>query len=71
MASRITSRKYRVMNKDDSGLFPLGRKIVAKIALAILGEAGVPRDLFGDLAYRSGWLKRPWRSAASGWRASG
>ncbi len=42
------------MNKDDSGLFPLGRKFVSKNALAILGEAGVPRDLFGDLAYRSG-----------------
>ncbi len=42
------------MNKDDSGLFPLGRKIVSKIALAILGKARVLRDLFGDLAYRSG-----------------
>ena len=35
------------MNKDDPGLFPLGRKIVSKNALAVLGEAGVdPNRLF-------------------------
>jgi hypothetical protein len=35
------------MDKDDPGLFPLGRKIVSKNALAVLGEAGVnPSRLF-------------------------
>ncbi len=35
------------MDKDDPGLFPLGRKIVSKKALAVLGEAGVnPSRLF-------------------------
>lgn len=32
------------MNKDDPGLFPLGRKIVSKNALAVLGEAGVDHN---------------------------
>ena len=35
------------MDKDDPGLFPLGRKVVSKNALAVLGEAGVdPNRLF-------------------------
>ena len=35
------------MDKDSPGLFPLGRKIVSKNALAVLGEAGVdPNRLF-------------------------
>ncbi len=35
------------MDKDGPGLFPLGRKIVSKNALAVLGEAGVhPNRLF-------------------------
>ena len=35
------------MDKDNPGLFPLGRKIVSKNALAVLGEAGVdPNRLF-------------------------
>lgn len=35
------------MDKDDPGLFPLGRKVVSKNALAVLGEAGVdPNSLF-------------------------
>lgn len=33
------------MNEDDYGLFPLGRKIVAKNALTILGELGAPRSV--------------------------
>ncbi len=35
------------MDKDNPGLFPLGRKIVSKKALAVLREAGVdPNRLF-------------------------
>jgi len=35
------------MDKDEPGLFPLGRKIVSKNGLAVLGEAGVnPNRLF-------------------------
>jgi hypothetical protein len=34
-------RKDGLMDKDDPDLFPLGRKIVSKNALAVLGEAGV------------------------------
>jgi hypothetical protein len=35
------------MDKDDPGLFPLGRKVVSKNALAVLSEAGVnPNRLF-------------------------
>ncbi len=35
------------MDKDDPGLFPLGRKIVSKNALTVLGEAEVdPNRLF-------------------------
>ena len=32
------------MAKDDSGLFPLGQKIVSNNALAVLGEARVNPD---------------------------
>jgi len=36
------------MDKYDPALFPLGRKIVSKNALAVLSEAGVdPNHLFG------------------------
>src|SRR5215216_3345244 len=36
-----------LMHRDDPNLFPLGRKIVSRNALAVLGEAGVsPNRLF-------------------------
>ena len=39
--------KDGLMNKDYPGLFPLGRKVISKNALAVLGEAGVdPNRLF-------------------------
>lgn len=41
------TRKDRLMGKNAPGLFPLGRKIASKNALAVLGEAGVePGRLF-------------------------
>lgn len=40
-------RKDGLMDKNDPGLFWLGRKILSKNALAVLGEAGVrPNRLF-------------------------
>ena len=43
------------MDKDNPGLFPLGRKIVSKNALAVLGEAGVDPNRFFERHATGDW----------------
>ena len=47
MASGLRTRKEELIDKDNPALFPLGRKIVSKNTLAVLGEARTdPNRLF-------------------------
>ena len=43
------------MDKDGPGLFPLGREIVSKNALAVLGEAGVSPNRLFERHAGEGW----------------